>query len=102
MINTLEQNSASPKIQKVIAILWPSFLTAGVATVFFFTVFDPEIILLDTVYANASRMAAYTVGFFAFWILTASSCALACYFLKPCVITDTSRDTSVKSSPDAL
>lgn len=101
MINTLEQNSAShntsPKIQRVIAILWPSFLTAGVATMFFFTVFDPEIILLDTVFANASRLGTYTAGFFAFWVLTASSCALTCYFQKPCAVKNTSSDISNKA-----
>jgi hypothetical protein len=95
MIKTLDgnqaRNSATPKIQKVIAILWPSFLTAGLATMLFFTIFDPDIILLDTVFANASRMGTYTVGFFSFWLLTASSCALTCYFQKPCAIVDNAK-----------
>ena len=33
-----------PVIQRVVAILWPSFITAGIATVLFTTAFDPEII----------------------------------------------------------
>lgn len=73
-----------PRIQKIIAVLWPSFLTAGVATILFFTAFDPREFLLTTRYAEVSRLGAYTVGFFLFWLLTAGSCLLTCYFQKPC------------------
>jgi len=74
----------TPKIQRVIAVLWPSFLTAGAATILFFTAFDPAALLLDTPFAELSRLGAYTIGFFLFWLLTASSCALTCYFQRPC------------------
>lgn len=74
----------TPRIQKIIAILWPSFLTAGLATVLFFTAFDPHTLLLDTAYADLSRLGAYTIGFFLFWLLTGSSCLLTCYFQRPC------------------
>jgi len=73
-----------PRIQKIVAILWPSFLVAGVATVLFFTVFDPERLLMDKSWGNISRLGAYSIGFFLFWLLTASSCALTCYFMRPC------------------
>lgn len=73
-----------PLIQKVIAILWPSFLTAGLATILFFTAFDPELIVAISGYGEISRMAGYTIGFFLFWLLTSSSCALTCYFQRPC------------------
>ncbi len=89
-----EQNAVSPGLSagtspitlKVISIFWPSFLTAGLATILCFSVFDPEMMLLDTHFANASRLGAYTSGFFSFWELTASSCALTCYFQKPCAV----------------
>lgn len=74
----------TPRIQRVIAVLWPSFLTAGVATILFFTAFDPQLILAVSGYGEVSRMAGYTIGFFIFWLLTASSCALTCYFQRPC------------------
>ncbi|MDH5436413.1 MAG: hypothetical protein OEX83_06600 [Gammaproteobacteria bacterium] len=74
-----------PKIQKIVAILWPSFLMAGFATILFFTAFDPVDMLMTTRFADASRMGAYTVGFFLFWALTASSCMLTCYFQRPCM-----------------
>lgn len=73
-----------PRMQSVIAVLWPSFLTAGVATILFFTAFDPGEFLITTRFAEASRLGAYTIGFFLFWILTAGSCMLSCYFQKPC------------------
>jgi hypothetical protein len=68
----------------MISVLWPSFLMAGLATVIFFSVFDPMWLLADTRWAEVSRLGAYTVGFFLFWLLTASSCMLTCYFQRPC------------------
>lgn len=73
-----------PKIQQVISILWPSFLTAGVATILFFVVFDPQLIVAVSGYGEISRLGGYTIGFFLFWMLTSASCALTCYFRKPC------------------
>lgn len=72
------------KTQQIIAVLWPSFLTAGLATALFFTAFDPQELLSDTRFADVSRLGAYSVGFFLFWLLTASSCILTCYFSRPC------------------
>lgn len=73
-----------PSIQRIIAILWPSFLTSGVATVLFFTAFDPQLLLAETRFAEISRLGAYTVGFFLFWLLTTLTSALTCYFRRPC------------------
>ncbi len=79
-----QQQKPIPTIQKVIAILWPSFLTAGVATILFFTAFDPELIMQVSGYAPISRLGGYTVGFFMFWALTSISSVLTCYFQRPC------------------
>jgi hypothetical protein len=79
-----EAKGAIPAIQRVISVLWPSFLTAGVATVLFFAVFDPQEIQLCVNFPDISRLGAYTIGFFMFWLLTATSCALTCYFQRPC------------------
>lgn len=79
------RKSDIPKIQRVISVFWPSFLTAGIATGIFFTVFDPQEISLCMGEAKPiSRMGAYTIGFFLFWLLTSSTCALTCYFQRPC------------------
>ena len=73
-----------PVIQRIIAVLWPSFLTSGIATGLFFTIFDPLELTLLTGHMDISRMGAYSAGFFMFWLLTSSTCALTCYFQRPC------------------
>ena len=80
------ENSATniPLVQKYVAVLWPSFLMAGVATIVLFTIFDPLEALACTGGPELSRLGAYSIGFFSFWLLTASSCFLAMYFEKPC------------------
>ena len=80
-----QNRSDIPLIQRIIAVLWPSFLTSGVATGLFFTAFDPlELIALSGSGMEITRTGAYSIGFFLFWLLTSSTCALTCYFQKPC------------------
>ena len=78
--------SEIPKIQRLISIFWPSFLTAGVATILFFVFFDPADLLAILGATGGSRIAVYTIGFFLFWALTALSCMLTCYFQRPCIV----------------
>ena len=73
-----------PLIQRIVAVLWPSFLTSGLATILFFTAFDPQHLLMETDFAEMSRLGAYTIGFFLFWLLTTITSALTCYFRRPC------------------
>ncbi len=73
-----------PTCQKTISVLWPAFLTAGLATILFFAAFDPILLLQETRFADMPRLGAYTIGFFLFWLLTTTSCALTCFFRKPC------------------
>ncbi len=73
-----------PTIQRIMAVLWPSFLTSGIATGIFFTLFDPLDLIHIAGLPEISRMGAYTIGFFLFWLLTAGTCALTCYFQRPC------------------
>jgi hypothetical protein len=73
-----------PVIQRIVSVLWPSFLTAGIATIVFFTLFDPVELSMVAGGPEISRIAGYTFGFFCFWLLTATSCALTCYFRRPC------------------
>jgi len=80
-----------PLIQRVIAILWPSFITAGIATVLFTTAFDPDIIFVDY---EISRLGSYTVCFFLFWLFGAVTAASTCYFLKPCQTINAARKES--------
>ncbi|MEJ2061196.1 MAG: hypothetical protein P8Y64_12050 [Gammaproteobacteria bacterium] len=83
MTNSSSTEQGIPTIQRVISVFWPSFLTAGIATILFFTAFDPDALAAAAGYPPISRLAGYSIGFFAFWLLTATSCALTCYFRKP-------------------
>lgn len=81
---TEEKRAEIPVIQRVIAVLWPSFITSGIATGLFFTAFDPLELMTLSGELEMSRMAVYSIGFFLFWLLTSTTCALTCYFQKPC------------------
>jgi len=73
------------KTQYVVAVLWPAFLTAGLATTLFFTFFDPIELAHASGRADAdvTRIGAYSVGFLCFWLLTTLSSALTQYFQRP-------------------
>jgi len=67
-------------MQRMIQILWPSFLVAGLADVIFITLFDPLEIMYRGEPMIEHRLAAYTIGFFVFWLLGITSSLLTCYF----------------------
>ena len=67
-------------MQRVIQILWPSFLVAGIADIIFTTLFDPLEIMYRGEALIEHRIAAYTIGFFVFWLLGITSSLLTCYF----------------------
>lgn len=72
-----------PGPQRIIAVLWLSFLTAGIATGAFFSAIDPMELQYCVSFPYVSRSWAYTIGFFLFWLLTAGSSLLAVYFTYP-------------------
>ena len=84
MITQAYEVKSIPRIQQVIAILWPSFLMAGVATVLFFVMVDPVDLGTAMRIENIEPLGAYTIGFFLFLLLTSLSSALTCYFERPC------------------
>ena len=45
---TQNQTPGIPLTQRIIAVLWPSFLTSGIATGLFFTAFDPNDLIMLT------------------------------------------------------
>ena len=65
-----------PMAQRIGAILWPSFFAAGVATmVFFADLTFPQL--------SITRALGYTLGFFTFWLATASSSLFTWILLRP-------------------
>ena len=73
-----------PCVQRVSAVLWPSFIAAGIANSFFFTFFEPQALLYAGGYTEQSNTAVYSIGFFLFWLLTSVSSLMTSYFVKPC------------------
>jgi len=68
----------------VAMVLWPSFLAASVACLFFYAIFDPTQIGQDTVMAEwfTDAHAGYALGFFSFWGFTTLSSALTLYLAR--------------------
>jgi len=75
---------ALPRIQRIGAILWPSFFAAGVATFVFFLIVDP-LDLRDITFHDwpMSRMTGYTLAFFLFWTATVASSLFTVILLRP-------------------
>jgi hypothetical protein len=65
------------KIRLLMWILWPSFLVAGMAEGFIFTVFSPEDLTFFGQPIEASFQATYTISFFILWMFCAFSSALS-------------------------
>lgn len=68
--------------KRLIWILWPSFVVAGVAEVLFFTVFDPTELPIPWKGASLSRLDVYSVGFLLFWVFAAASSAFTCFLQR--------------------
>ena len=73
-----------PLAQRMGAILWPSFFAAGVATMVFFAFVDP-LALRDMTLPQLplTRELGYTIGFFMFWLATASASLFTWILLRP-------------------
>ncbi len=69
-----------PRIQQAISVLWPSFMTAIAATGLFFSAFDPQDLVPFDLDIDISPLAAYSIGFFIFWLLASISSIGTLYF----------------------
>jgi hypothetical protein len=69
-----------PKSQKCIAVLWPSFMVAIVATGLFFSAFDPDDLYPFGEQTEVSRLGVYSIGFLLFWLVSAISGIGTLYF----------------------
>lgn len=66
-------------LKKLMWILWPSFIAAGIGVGIMFTLIDPmELVVLgDRV--QASRTTIYSLGFFVLWAIAAMASAMSCF-----------------------
>ena len=86
-----------PLLQRWGAILWPSFFAAGVATMVFFALVDPdELREITWAELELSRMGGYTIGFFMFWACTFSASLFTSMLLRP----SSRHDASMPPEPD--
>ena len=83
MMPRMEVIGYVPGRYRLVAVLWLSFLMAGLATMVFFAAIDPMTLKDCVEFPEVGRTAAYTIGFFLFWLLTASSSLLCLSFLYP-------------------
>lgn len=82
--DVLESRKAQRRLRWLGAILWPSFLTAGVAAMAFFANVDPETLRYETLPEwDIGRRTGYTIGFFMFWVVCAGSSTLSVWLFSP-------------------
>ena len=65
--------------RRLMCVIWPAFLVAGVAEIVFFSVFDPFELHYFGDSLEMSREGIYTMGFFGFWGLGIASSALTLF-----------------------
>ena len=69
-----------PRSQQAISVLWPSFIIAIIASGVFFSAFDPLDLIPYNLDIDISPLAAYSIGFFLFWLLAFLSSFGTLYF----------------------
>ena len=69
-----------PISQPAISVLWPSFIVAIIASGAFFSALNPRDLVPFNLDIDISPIAAYSVGFFLFWLLAFLSSFGTLYF----------------------
>jgi len=69
-------------MQRLMWVLWPSFVVAGIAEAVFFTLIDPQELYFFGEPVEFSRMATYSIGFFCFWAVCAASSMFTCFIQR--------------------
>ena len=93
--------------QRLMWVIWPAFLVAGMAEAVFFTVFDPFDLHFFGAPLDWSRTAIYTMGFFGFWGLGIASSALTVFLerspweVNRCPVEPTARPEGCPKRDDA-
>ena len=68
---------------KLYWVFWPSFLVAGVVELLFFLIVNPRELYMFGEPTQFSPIASYSIGFFFFWAICASSSMATCFFQRP-------------------
>lgn len=85
-------------MKRLIWVLWPSFVVAGIAEALFFTLIDPQELYLFGEPVYFSRTTVYSLGFFGFWAICAASSLFTCFLqrdareVNTCMVASTCKD----------
>jgi hypothetical protein len=66
-------------LKKMMWILWPSFIAAGIGVGIMFTLIDPMELVVLGERVHASRTTIYSLGFFVLWAIAAMASAMSCF-----------------------
>jgi uncharacterized membrane protein YcfT len=80
---TTDTQTTSVSVRRIMWIVWPSFLMAGVLEILVFAMVDPQDMHWFGQSVQLSRQGVYTVAFFAFWLVTILSSALTALLAIP-------------------
>jgi hypothetical protein len=90
------QPPASASERRLAAMLWPSFLMAGVVEMLVFSMVDPaDLRWMGSPVASADPMTVYSVAFLLFWAVI----ALASAMTQMVMSTPTEREDRLNRSP---
>jgi hypothetical protein len=78
-MNSLDPDSI-PLWHQVMAVLWPSFITAIIASGIFFSAFNPRDLIPYNLDIDISPLGAYSIGFLIFWLLALLSSVGTLFF----------------------
>ncbi|MDD3325744.1 MAG: hypothetical protein PHW25_01500 [Zoogloea sp.] len=67
---------------KLIQVLWPSFIVAGIAEIVFFTVVSPQELYFMGDPVRLSAIATYSIGFLCLWLICAGSSLATLFFQR--------------------
>lgn len=83
--------------QRIMWIVWPAFLVAGLLEVLVFAMVDPQDLHWFGHALEFSRQGVYTAAFFVFWAITMLSSGLTTLLsMSPLEV---NRDTSARTDP---
>ncbi len=72
-----------PLRQIVIALIWSSFLSAGIACGLIFAWIDPVLLLDQLGLESDNRLTGYSLAFFFLWFIGAFNVSICLLFLRP-------------------
>ena len=75
--------SASQKLITLGVSLWVSFLSASIATMLFFSAFDPVVISQYATFPmDLDHLSGYSLGFLLFWVLLIANSLIVAWLLE--------------------